>query len=189
MKERPILFSAPMVRAILEGRKTQTRRIVKNVYRNNCVTIKKPTKKRCGIEKHVLDASDLCPYGQRGDRLWVRETFAYTGIDGKVIFYRATDSGSLNWRPSIHMPRRASRITLKITDVRVERLQDISGQDCAAEGVQFRGIDDGPSIERGVGMWKETKACYRQLWESINGVGSWDMNPWVWVISFEKVKP
>ena len=189
MKERPILFSAPMVRAILDGRKTQTRRIVKNI----------------GIVPgigEILKGSDdikewpeLCPYGKPGDRLWVRETFKQ---HDEVISYKAdgtwiTDfqhTGGINphenitWIPSIHMPRNASRILLEITGVRVERLQDISECDAKAEGSYVcdyfgrRLLDQ--SSNQGCYKWG-----YRSIWESLNGTGSWDLNPFVWVIEFK----
>ena len=146
-KERPIIFSGPMIRAILEGRKTQTRRIVKP----NCL-------------------SKLSPYGRTGDRLWVRETWGHNP-EGPGYVYRSDGDFDMKfhgdrWRPSIHMPRWASRITLEVTGVRVERLQDINEEDALAEGVEH---------------------AFRSLWESINGPGSWDANPWVWVVEFRRV--
>jgi len=173
MKERPILFSAPMVRAILEGRKTQTRRVVKNKYSH--------------------DWRRKCPYGQRGDMLWVRETWSETP-EGDIV-YRATDPAwdnegtGLKWKPSIHMPRWARRITLEITDVYVERLREISEADAFADGVDsmryaFTRKDLPTTL-----FPQSSKAQFKVLWESINGAGSWDANPWVWVISFEKANP
>jgi len=132
--ERPILFSGPMIRAILAGRKTQTRRVAKLTGAGRV--------KEAGSHRnwHLADpdAVKACPYGTPGDRLWVRETFCDTGCQRAV--YRA-DTAVENWkyriwRPSIYMPRWASRITLEITDVRLERLQDISEADAAAEGVE-----------------------------------------------------
>lgn len=222
MKERPILFSAPMVRAILEGRKTQTRRVIKP-FNSPCPAASvHPTKSNDGYigwwpdpvsaedtAEAYFDGGLKCPYGAIGDRLWVRETwqgFHQTSIEydeweemesTKDRFwkhyepvYKADNKNFPNrWLSPIHMPREFSRITLEITNVRVERLKNISGPDCAAEGIQFRGINDGPTIERGVGLWKETKMHYRKLWECINGKGSWDANPWVWVIEFKRVMP
>lgn len=175
-KERPILFSAPMVRAILDGRKTQTRRVVKDNHLRGCQP-----------EDYLLS---LCPYGQRGDRLWVRETWQTWKEFDRVrpanisnqaeIQYPATyDGWDSRIRLPIHMPRWASRITLKITGVRVERLQDISRGDAMAEGCPFANTADGPNPRQ----W------YADLWEQINGEGSWDANPWVWVIEFKRVKP
>ena len=204
MKERPILFSAPMVRAILAVTKTQTRRVVKR---------QPPAGLDAGLlhvegEPHPrlthgrLITSDSCPYGQPGDRLWVRETWAAPHncdhlkpreIDGDWrIHYAATeDRGGLLWRPSIHMPRAASRITLEVTGVRVERLQDISTADAWAEGipgapppgVYVERVDEFVRWSDGV-MRDNPKVAYRELWESINGPGSWDENPWIWVIGF-----
>lgn len=206
MKERPILFSAPMVRAILSGQKTQTRRAVKpqpyiDTMGNFCwnggnfgqgfdgplvqaIASPIPSSKTGRV---------LCPYGKPGDRLWVRETFQRFSDDGEIM-YRA-DPASLQamnelkydecqearWRPSIHMPRWASRILLEVVSVRVERLQEISKEDLAAEGIQELidgGIDhDGTPLD-----------TYCTLWESINGAGSWDKNPWVWVVEFKRIE-
>jgi hypothetical protein len=177
VRERPILFSAPMVRAILAGTKTQTRRVAKGLALEWLSE---------GFEPAFVadDANRLCPYGQPGDRLWVREAWAKTHCLGHEMFvYRAednrTDYGG-PWKPSIHMPRGASRILLKIVSVRVERLQDISGNDCIAEGV-WR-VED-----KALGRSGEAVAAYRDLWEQINAPGSWDANPWVWVVEFRRV--
>lgn len=186
MKERPILFSAPMVRAILAGTKTQTRRVVKQHLErlgdgdwyafdhkglNYRVNARHTT---VAAWAHLLQ---FCPYGQPGDRLWVRE--AWSGADDPshkhCVHYRADGERATRWRPSIHMPRWASRIALEITGVRVERLNDISEADCRAEGL-------GGTVDR-AHHW------YRVLWEQINGPGSWDANPWVWVIEFKRVSP
>ena len=182
-KERPILFSAPMVRAIIDGSKTQTRRAISR-KRFPCV------------DWDYAKVGDRClpiaahAYGIPGDRLWVRETWAPerdgTGCpDDNGVLYRATDPGwdvedtGLRWRPSIHMPRAASRILLEITNVRVQRLQEISGPDCWAEGIAAAGWD----CER----YGSVVECFRDLWESINGSGSWDANPWVWAITFRRL--
>lgn len=209
MKERPILFSAPMVRAILEGRKTQTRRVVKPqpVY----------VLKSRGICSSTPDWSNIikCPYGQPGDRLWVRETHAivprtaYAHSEGVHQILRPNDDhdaaiyhegwersqGGIRWRPSIHMPRWASRITLEITDVRVERLQEISYEDALAEGVSDMSAllhDDwqplnGESGNECARRLRWPQRLYKQLWESINGPDSWDKNPWVWVVEFRRI--
>lgn len=220
-KERPILFSAPMVRAILEGRKTQTRRVVKPVgrdtdfvlvdhegrwlpYRSDDGESTFHTVRRGG--KDYLDESPIaCPYGKPGDRLWVRETFQRFTDDGEMMYkadagafeamneLKRDECAEARWRPAIHMPRWASRITLEVTDVRVERLQDISDRgpqnDCTAEGVFHCGMQ-APSYEQwqGAGFRSSEKWMYRKLWESINGPGSWDKNPWVWVIEFRRVE-
>ena len=182
MKERPMLFSAPMVRAILDGRKTVTRRIVKardlewmDVHQG----LREP------------DNAERCPYGQPGgDRLWVRETWAaphaYDHLPPRLIpqdariHYAATeDRGGLLWRPSIHMPRWASRITLEVTGVRVERLRACNEVDAIAEGA--------PWAACGAPQEGSHKAGFAQLWEQINGPDSWDANPWVWVVEFRRL--
>ena len=202
MKERPILFSAPMVRAILDGTKTQTRRVVKPVgnddgfvildygdggwpYRSDDGDSTTHTVKRGGKLYHD-ETPHTCPYGQPGDRLWVRETF-HT-VDGQRAFYRADyahkpkgdKEHGIFWTPSIHMPRWASRITLEVTGVRVERLQEIGEVDALAEGAPWAACSS-PQVG-------SHKAGFAQLWEGINGSESWSANPWVWVIEFEVVK-
>lgn len=179
MKERPILFSGAMVRALLDGTKTQTRRMVKPQPRILAGEL------LCWKDDALTDdqMAELCPYGQPGDRLWVREAWMdLRGVDGAVgpCMYRATfgnapDGGK--WRPSIHMPRWASRITLEVTGMRVERLQDISEADARAEGVSRAQCPD----------WHAT-TDFRAIWESINGPGSWDANPWVWVVEFKRLE-
>ncbi|CAB4136983.1 hypothetical protein UFOVP315_26 [uncultured Caudovirales phage] len=179
MKERPILFSAPMVRAILEGRKTQTRRVVK----------------RLNPEHPVLAGEAIlrmCPYGQPGDRLWVRETFAYAHNDDGVpqsperFLYAATENWEGRSVPSIHMPRRASRITLEIVAVRVERLNQMQAHDAMREGIVWNKTcgytADGIFGDRG-----NPVTTFYYLWEQLNGLGSWQTNPWVWVIEFKKL--
>ena len=162
MKERPIIFSSPMVRAILDGRKTQTRRDIKE-------------KLMCGEDAHVNN----CQYGKPGDRLWVRETFCYHDDLARYL-YKADGVTGVKWKPSIFMPRIASRIMLEITGIRVERLQDISEEDAIAEGVD--GENEAAKI--GAEWYEKPKRAYRRLWKSINGTGSWDLNPFVWVIEF-----
>lgn len=180
--ERPILFSAPMVRAILEGRKTQTRRIVKH----------QPLP---WVGPDPPGWPPPCPYGQLGDRLWVRETWAQpTSLDPGPTFYRADypscvprqfenvpPAEAVRWRPSIHMPRWASRITLDVTGVRIERLQDISEADAMAEGV----VETHAHL-RDLGPCMEWCYAFEDLWTRINGAGSWNANPWVWVIEFKR---
>ncbi|WP_068638768.1 hypothetical protein [Thauera butanivorans] len=234
MKERPILFSAPMVRAILEGRKTQTRRIVKpqpyiDDQGNFCWNGRNFGQDFNGPHIQAI-ASPIpssktkrvhCPFGKPGDRLWVREAWAETDReDGTpVIAYRAGGNIAIGrdhpkgndylidtiawddvphvetWRPSIHMPRWASRILLEITAVRVERLQDISEADARAEGIEQTVTGDGwrrycADIEQeaaGLTPCSTAEISYRSLWESINGPGSWLANPWVWVVEFKRV--
>lgn len=213
MAEKPIIFSGAMVRALLDGRKTQTRRVLKPQ------PVKLPDFNRgslsINVRRSVYQAWNphcpavRCPYGQPGDRLWVRETFAYVSpheypapFEECKIEYRADkpeakraggwdcepdDPEAIRWRPSIHMPRWASRITLEVTGVRVERLQDISEADARAEGAYPPPAgtdDDGAHYDAGT-----FRDGFRALWESINGAGSWTANPWVWVIEFRRIIP
>lgn len=179
MDERPILFSGSMVRAILEGRKTNTRRVVKLNYAGRIA--------RSGKQWHVDDPAAAlgCPYGQSGDLLWVRETWGLPWHHAqRPYFYRATDEDAVGWhpdfdgwKPSIHMPRSASRISLEVAGVRVERVQDISAEDAWAEGIPHS-PDVNPLHE------------FEELWDSINakrGFG-WDANPLVWVVEFRKAE-
>lgn len=189
MKEHPILFSGSMVQAILQGHKTQTRRIVTN---KTALEWLQPDMFTPGF---VADPDNhLCQYGYAGDRLWVRETWHYTG-GNKVepspayVSYRAdgefTVDETAKWRPSIFMPRWASRITLEIVNVRVERLQAITEKDAEAEGIHLQGL---PETERYNHPRKHIVA-FQSLWNLINaerGYG-WDVNPWVWVIEFKVV--
>jgi len=205
VKERPILFSSPMVRAILEGRKTQTRRKVK-------LPIKDPLTgceiAGCEINSLLRQGEEICKHGVPRDRLWVKETFTLAEWYGDhyepagkpdrrqslKVLYRATEDESLDdikemtWKPSIFMPRWASRITLEIEVVRVERLIEITSADAIAEGVSNRNGQYGVEFGDGVSLgWMQPEGAYRELWESINGPGSWDANPWVWVIQFRRV--
>ena len=212
MRERPILFSAPMVRALLDGTKTQTRRVVS---KNDAALLEflaedtdhlgqknedGGTRVWCG--DYPEEGSDLLKsrYGLVGDQLWVRETFAH-GIhalsakfeeDGPFV-YAATDSVQHRlgekWKPSIFMPRYASRITLEITNVRVERLNDINEADALAEGIhKLPALRGGYcQIDGGTPIAGTPVIGYRNLWEQINGKGSWDLNPWVWCISFRRI--
>ena len=192
MTARPIIFNGAMVRAILDGAKTQTRRVVK------------PCKdKNMGIS---LTACELAGeinqgdftnsfYGQLGDRLWVRETFQRAG-GNTGYWYAATDSKSddgnspvSHWKPSIHMPREASRITLEISGMRVERLQDITADDSYEEGTAEWASANPPMDSDGQpDKFRNIVLAYRALWESINGAGSWEANPWVWVVEFKRVE-
>lgn len=183
VRERPILFSGPMVRAIMEGRKTQTRRLMKPQPEKSLWKI---------LELHPRQKA-RCPYGEVGDRLWVRETFANINNsdlgEASYVEYRADgdedrfpgqwppecadDPLRPHWRPSIFMPRKLSRITLELTDVRVERLNEISEADVLAEGVTVLPCNASP------------QQAYAELWESINGKGSWGPQ-WVWVLTFRR---
>ena len=212
MKERPILFSAPMVRAILDGRKTMTRRVIKD----NCPFVTgayfdEETERwywTTGAERERLP-TDLClgkcPHGQPGDQLWVRETwmpFTEQGCPVGATIYRATDhpepdgDSPLRWNPPIFMPKSASRITLEITAVRVERVQDISEKDAKAEGCGGYVGGEGPmsesvlAIEPGYNHPNFFRDGFAYLWDSLNAKRDygWDANPWVWVLSFKRVK-
>ncbi len=200
MKARPILFSGPMIRALLEGRKTQTRRIVKPQLTHD--------DSRPFSAVHMLDGYAVfdggevkCPYGIPGDLLWVRESLdAITGCDAEYAADGTRVGDAMGWDrwigadyklplkaiPSIHMPRWASRLTLEITDVRVQRLQDISEEDARAEG-----ITDGGCLNCGVSEpcgcsdpRPDARDAFAWLWHSIHGEESWHANPWVWCISF-----
>ncbi len=230
MKERSILFSAPMVRAILAGKKSQTRRLV--TYSDGGLAYPRD-------DAHWRVASDglwhpcidflgrgisdpigfgiASRYGAPGDRLWVRETWASVDFldrghelhDPIAIGYRADHAAishergnvhsldvtnwgwnKVKWRPSIFMPRWASRITLEVTDVRVERLQDISEEDARAEGAECPAIPKYPEDCGCFAVEDINRHHFRLLWDSINADrASWDSNPWVWVVAFKRVQP
>ena len=230
MKERPILFGAPMVRAILSGQKTVTRRPVTpqpTLETDDWVLDAGGTGKWMGSGPSPATGGtrqtwswSQCPYGQPGDRLWVRETWCDVNLQGAPgIAYRADDDvrdlmedesfldedGAFNyddprskpyqfacwsedliagtegrWRPSIHMPRWTCRILLEITVVRVERLQDITPNQCIAEGAW-------PEEDKELGRGQEAVAAFAELWKSTGG--NWDANPWIWVVEFKRVKP
>ena len=213
MKERPIPFRGDRVRAILDGRKTQDRRVIKP----------QPTTLN-ELPRHIIWREGLfdlqtypanstifqyCPFGKVGDRLWVRETGAEItgtidpGIDAIIdgYFYKATYQGlgkDPKWKPSIFMPREASRITLEVTGVKVERLQDISNIDALEEGIETGPMETDPfsketlptykiygEVDRFI--WTSPAVSFKSLWRSINGPDSWEVNPWVWVVEFEVV--
>lgn len=231
LKERPILFNGDMVRALLDGRKTQTRRILKSQPPEGCglieveefapiVTDRKgdqqPGPDTFGAFSEDGEWSLKCPYGQPGDRLWVREAHALlprtayrasvgTGTIEQVehptdgytaaVFREGFDrSGAPNWRPSIHMPRWASRITLEIVSVRVERLQDISEADAMAEGIEppegetYRDYAVKPEDNEGHDYYLCPQDSFISLWEKINGLDSCKANPLVWVVEFKRVE-
>lgn len=200
MKEHPILFSTPMVQAILNGNKTMTRRVCKLDTANFDYDL---TDKDYGPflqDKYgdSIDVKTLCPYGQPGDRLWVRETWCHLWDGANDIWsdppryhYKADGYEVVNvdkplgspWKPSIHMPKDAARIFLEVVSVRVERVQDMNRADSFLEGCpQEIGGRDG-DIEAAY-LW------FRDIWESINskrGYG-WEQNPWIWVVEFKKVE-
>lgn len=188
MKERPILFSGEMVRAILDGRKTQTRRVIKPQplwIGDPSVPFKTPDADPEGVIK--------CPYGKPGDRLWVRESFYECVNNNDRIRYAADGPAptkpdrKYKKRPSIFLSRNESRITLEVVNVRVERVQNIGEEDAKAEGVE-RHEDDGVTY---YGPLDNGHACpvyeFKRVWQSINGLDSWDANPWVWVVEFRRL--
>ncbi|HGM5805693.1 TPA: hypothetical protein ACKP33_001926 [Serratia marcescens] len=212
MKERPVIFNGEMVRAILDGRKTQTRRVVSDRHLH-LIDVASQVGECYPLESGIDHANsqsyyrEHCPFGQVGDRLWVRETFAGHYLDDDQIQdikdgrckakclceYRADYGDDAEcadgWTPSIHMPRWASRITLEITAVRVERLNDISQEDAQVEGMELTGWVPSYSNPDNAGF-DETFTPYdnfAMLWQSIYGEESWSANPWVWVIEFRRV--
>ncbi|HGW4115642.1 TPA: morphogenetic protein [Serratia marcescens] len=211
MKERPVIFNGEMVRAILDGRKTQTRRVVSDRHLH-LIDVASQVGECYPLESGIDHANsqsyyrEHCPFGQVGDRLWVRETWQGPLVDEEHLDdYRANadkfqapefceyaadggtrpefcdldDNTRQGWRPSIHMPRWASRITLEITAVRVERLNDIGVDDAKAEGVKA-GVCPGHEHMM-------HQVAFSELWQSIYGEESWSANPWVWVIEFRRV--
>ena len=221
MTERGMIFNREMVRAILDGRKTQTRRIMKNQPagdRPDSPALIRNVGGGFQWYGHYGESSIFnCPLGSIGDRIWVREThqgplfnyeqmesyledsskfekpeFCKYAADGKPApeYYDADDNLHCGWRPSIHMPRWASRILLEITDVRVERLNAISEEDARAEG-----IIDGGCLNCGepepcgcANPEPDATDAFAYLWKSIYGDDSWNANPWVWVIEFKRIK-
>lgn len=222
MKERGMIFNGEMVRAILDGRKTQTRRPLKwKQTRFTEIGEREDGSNWPWSEdtEKVCDHWHPCPFGAVGDRIWVRETyqgplfdyehmesyledsskfekpdFCMYRADGKPApeFYDADDNLHCGWRPSIHMPRWASRITLEITDVRVERLNGISETDAEAEGINMEALFDSQDCYDCIADHNMTgrptaKGAFKYLWESIYGEENWQANPWVWVIEFKVV--
>ncbi|EPS4685181.1 hypothetical protein ACVFKH_000645 [Salmonella enterica subsp. enterica] len=203
-----MIFNAEMVRAILDGRKTQTRRPIKwKQTRFTEIGEREDGSNWPWSEdtEKVCDYWHPCPFGAVGDRIWVRETFGWQirrdplGGTGEFRVYRATtpdavryqtasgEVAPMKWIPSIHMPRWASRILLEITDVRVERVQDISQRDAIAEG----GPPDHPSfskISQEMGFSDWPRSWFAQTWWGIYGREAWNTNPWVWVIEFKRVE-
>ena len=216
-RERPILFATPLIPRLLDGSKTQTRRIVKPQPNKATVKMFPAASGEHWIEQLPIDMRVLgrgtatisgqsirCPFGAVGDRLWVRETFwvrnrgntfAGTSIDykdggSKQLPSRPKGRGKLCcWRPSIHMPRWASRIDLEITEVRVERVNDISREDALAEGVPTEPYEGKVNGEPATIYPIDPVYQFCLLWSKIHGIGSWKLNPWVWVLSFRRIKP
>lgn len=202
-RERPILFSPEMVRAILAGTKTQTRRVCKPAELAGLSFVVGPFDcpelGRGFFGDEEGDVQFQCPYGRQSDRLWVREAWAQpTTLDPGPTFYRADYPAcvpphfenvppvdQVKWKPSIHLRRDQSRILLEIIAVRVERLQDISETDAIAEGVNVH--PDHHEKPRG-SIYSPVQA-YRDLWEFINGPDAWAVNPWVWVVEFRRIVP
>jgi len=211
MTERGMIFNAEMVRAVLDGRKTQTRRMltprqIKMIDTAAAIGECHPLESGHQHENSQSYYREWCPFGAVGDRLWVRETFGFEirsvgGSPHEQLVYRASKPDAvrlydcngkpqpMKWAPSLHMRRKFSRITLEITGVRVERLNDISENDARAEGVQpLRG-----------GYWRHyqpewtqhqlsARGSFATLWKSIYGEESWQASPWVWVIEFKRVE-
>lgn len=227
MKERPILFSGPMVRAILNGTKTMTRRAVKpQPVEDPCYTggwaikTKKKSTSLYAINQNLPSYQDICPHGKPGDRLWVRETWQCSeeelpllpidhslwGLCQKRVRYATEGQYDVvnpkPWRPSIFMPRWASRLTLELTEVRVERLQDITEADARAEGIRKEDLSPDPDNFHPPGsygyvasedpeglIYPTAEEAFSVLWDSINGKKHpWESNPWVWVESFKVIE-
>ena len=201
MKERPIIFSGPMVRAILEGRKTQTRRVIKPQPPEKYELTGIPCAKIGGTwtwdfhdgihfsENWGPEFSARCPYGRPGDLLWVRETWSHRASDLRIAYKAGPYPWDVKhdlckWRSSIHMPKKYARLWLRITNVRVERVQEITEEDAKLEGIEAE--------------WRQAthpKKTYRAgmqfIWDSLNAKRGypWESNPYVWVVEFEKAKP
>lgn len=209
MKERPILFNTEMVRAILTGRKTQTRRVVK--FKDHQPTTElnflPSVYPHFQFEAGNRHWQAECPYGKKGDVLWVRESclwvmsdhapdllegsrdrtqWVYKASEHEDFMKYAKEQYGYKWKPSIHMPKDAARIWLRITNVRVERLQDITRSEIRREGLicpkELCGDDTHPNYRQ----WYPQ--AWKELWQSINGENSWKANPWVWVVEFERVE-
>lgn len=204
MTERGMIFNGEMVRAILDGSKTQTRRVMKPQPANDIERGTFPNAEAYGWVsslKHKFGSATahFCPFGKPGDRIWVRETWTHDSIDAEngsySPDYRATANGQPldgRWTPSIHMPRWASRITLEITNVGVQRLQSISQNDAVREGLVRLPASGRYCINQGDqyfgGASHDAREVFSWLWSSIYGVESWQANPWVWVIEFRRVE-
>lgn len=211
MTDHPMLFNGDMVRALLDGRKTQTRRIIKPQPPKGVTGAGRYSNSRDGLLDEwswlTGDLTDIDGWDwhtdfkvgkNNGDRIWVRETFTTTQHDKAVYRADATDQyghrwheivpgdpeREVLWKPSIHMPRRASRLTLHIEDARVQRLQGISEEDAIAEGCDPVHMQPGGAYGNPGDGWLDYREGFRRLWESVNGKGSWDANPWVAALTF-----
>jgi len=214
MVDRPMLFSAPMVVALLEGRKTQTRRIIKlptkgEYFRKDmggwasttsggggCFTIARdgshiPAPEEIAIWNQTTGTCIVMPY-QIGDNLWVRERFAFTNKERTEVGYIAESTArdyeikdaGYKLRPSIHMPRVHSRLTLTVIEVRVQRLQDISEEDAQAEGMGDPYLGDGDPPWEEQATWIRRRQQFRNLWNSLHGPSAWQENPWIVALTF-----
>jgi hypothetical protein len=199
MKERPILFSGPMVRALLAGTKTQTRRAIKAVAPTGEVRWSDHNPGWWHVHNdpiHNTWSRLKCPYGDPGDRLWVREA-CFTDDERRIALYAADGYLAVahyKRRNYIHMPRWACRLVLEVTGIRVERLRAIGVENAIAEGLLRHNGEvetwwgngrEGGAPHLNTCRWLSPVECYRDLWESINGAGSWTINPWVWVVEFK----
>lgn len=187
---KPILFSTPMVQAILNGTKTQTRR-TKGLEGVEAIEYNSILPNQWAVLRNGTAEIIKCPYGRAGEFLWVREQFA---MIQKSYCYKAstipglfTDRNRGKWKPSIHMPFTACRLFLKIKSIRVERLQEITDEDAKAEGVEQIGEKYKSYVEPATPS-KSAAISFASLWWAINGMDSWDANPFVWVIEFERTE-
>jgi hypothetical protein len=203
MKQRPILFSSEMVQAILDGRKTQTRRLLKLQPKKNLEFLGWKLTEYIQVafgRGAKIESLHKFPFGEVGDVLWVRETYLnFNSIDETPNYTYKADHPNFNinfasgekWKPSIHMPKRASRIWLKITNVKVQRLQDISAEDAIKEGIKkhnHRRLGEMWYDYIYLGGCQDPITSFASLWCSINGLDSWYKNPWIWVIEFERIE-
>jgi len=221
MNEKPILFNAEMVRAVLDDRKTQTRRVIKDPFEMGCLTGDCPHIEQLECNDYIKEyALTECPYGEIGTRLWVRETFRECCVTGTNMVqgvpveqdadwfeYRADydieHAKAVTWKPSIFMPRAASRINLEITDIRVERVQDISESDCLAEGIEYKDTEIVGQPHHGYSngseqLYGSAGFAFKELWDSINAKRkdkdgnllncSFDDSPWVWAVTFKRLE-
>ncbi|EAM8300652.1 hypothetical protein R212_24820 [Salmonella enterica] len=198
MKERGMIFNGEMVRAILDDRKTQTRRPIKWKQTRFTEIGEREDGSKWPWSEDAERACDFwhpCPFGAVEDRIWVRETFGDCGV--RLVYRADTEDGAKckvnRWTPSIHMPRWASRILLEITNVRVERLNSISEQDALSEGIDRERLEESQDnydciADHNMTGRPTATGAFKYLWESIYGEENWQSNPWVWVIEFKRVE-